>query len=800
MPQNVRECQEFLPQVYEVPKDHLQRLRERGELGEAEVTEAELERYRRVYVEQPIRLVLEVVGDPVSSTGSSHITPLPHVVILGDPGSGKSTLLQYIALVWAERPLSELPLHPIPLLIELRTYARDKQEKKCNDILSFIHSGNITCRLNQQQLHKKLKAGHAIALFDGVDEVFDPQLRDEVVTDIHRFTNDYPQVQAIVTSRWLGYKAHQLKGAEFRHFMLQDLEDEQIKAFIQCWHDLMFSEGADKTRKQERLQKAIEDSKAIRELAGNPLLLTMMAILNRNQELPRDRPELYNQASRVLLHQWDVERNLIEHRLDPMTIDYRDKQAMLRKVAYHMQSSEKGLAGNIISATDLETILTDYLKTIEVSQPRTVARLMINQLRTRNFILCYLGAESYAFVHRTFLEYFCAWEFVWQFKEAQTLTIEQLKNQVFGKHWQDETWHEVFRLISGMIDERFLGEIIEYLLTQADKSRKFINLFLAAECLLEARNRSTIKEMANSLLKYLKDLVYYYKPFEEYHNDGSRAVDGNIAYICSRAIKAIKNTWMGDVVVMNWLEKVAQSDNWVVKLEAAEAFSDWKENPERFSWLKSLLVPGINCDIQLMSLKKMAKEWSEDLEIFDLLFDCANRNYFSSNDEEVAEYGESPQQEILGIIDQYYPAHPKLKELLFEKAKLGLDCSIRAFALNKLAEQWQEDPAVFYFIKACAMNDREPYIRIIALQLLGNWKDKSEVFVFLRERTLIDPFERKDKWQTNPRKAALEEMIKNYPDNPQTLELISDRATNDPDEKVREFAKQQLAELEEQRG
>ena len=38
---------------------------------------------------------------------------------------------------------------------------------------------------------------------------------------------------------------------------------------------------------------------------------------------------------------------------------------MLRQVAYHMQASEKGLAGNLISADDLERILTDYLKTIE---------------------------------------------------------------------------------------------------------------------------------------------------------------------------------------------------------------------------------------------------------------------------------------------------------------------------------------------------------------------------------------------------------------------------------------------------
>jgi predicted NACHT family NTPase len=258
-----------------------------------------------------------------------------------------------------------------------------------------------------------LKAGNAIVMFDGLDEVFDPGKREDVITDIIRFTNDYPNVRVIVTSRVIGYKPQRLRDAEFRHFMLQDLEPEQIREFINRWHDLTFKDEVDKVRKRDRLQTAIDTSSAIRELAGNPLLLTMMAILNRNQELPRDRPELYNQASRVLLHQWDVERALVEdHRLDPKTIDYKDKQAMLRQVAYHMQANDKGLAGNLISAEDLEKILADYLKTIEISDARAIARLMIHQLRTRNFVLCFMGADYYAFVHRTFLEYSCAWEFV----------------------------------------------------------------------------------------------------------------------------------------------------------------------------------------------------------------------------------------------------------------------------------------------------------------------------------------------------------------------------------------------------
>jgi predicted NACHT family NTPase len=124
-----------------------------------------------------------------------------YIVILGDPGSGKSTLLQYIALNWARTPLNNVISQPIPLLIELRSYSRDRTSGQCKDFLEFFHKGSVICRLNQHELHEWLKAGKVLVLFDGLDEVFDPAQREEVITDIHRFTNDYPNVRVIVTSR-----------------------------------------------------------------------------------------------------------------------------------------------------------------------------------------------------------------------------------------------------------------------------------------------------------------------------------------------------------------------------------------------------------------------------------------------------------------------------------------------------------------------------------------------------------------------------------------------------------------------
>jgi hypothetical protein len=72
------------------------------------------------------------------------------------------------------------------------------------------------------------------------------------------------------------------------------------------------------------------------------------------------------------------------------------------------------------------------------------------------------------------------------------------------------------------------------------------------------------------------------------------------------------------------------------------------------------------------------------------------------------------------------------------------------------------------------------------------------VFEFLCNCALNDPFERKEDWEDKPRQLALEIIIKQYPDYPQTLPLLQDRAENDSDEKVRELAKEKLEQLERQ--
>ncbi len=178
-----------------------------------------------------------------------------------------------------------------------------------------------------------MKTGQVFVLFDGLDEIFDLNRREAVITEIIDLAQTYPHVQILITSRVIGYSPERLRSAKFRHFILQELDNKQIQQFIQRWHKFAFNCRPEGEKKYQRLQQAIQESKAIRELAGNPLLLTMMAILNRHQELPRNRAELYKQASKVLLQQWDVGREVVDAK--SLKFDYQDKQAILGKLAYH---------------------------------------------------------------------------------------------------------------------------------------------------------------------------------------------------------------------------------------------------------------------------------------------------------------------------------------------------------------------------------------------------------------------------------------------------------------------------------
>ena len=438
----------------------------------------------------------------------------PLAVILGDPGAGKSSLLRFLALDWAERPTAQ-----IPLLLALREYMADENRPK--DVLDFFHQGKRKiCELNRLRLHQHLQTGDALVMFDGLDEIIAADQRHAAITEIIAFKNKYPRSRLIVTSRSVGYDPEELGHAGFRHFTLEDFNEAQIVSFIRKWHGLALVEEKEGERAElrQRLTAAIQSSPSIRLLAGNPLLLTMMAILNRKQELPRRRASLYEEAAKVLLHAWDIEYKKMA--LPLVDADLSAKQELLRQIAYTMQSQPKqegrpdGARQDIISIQrdGLREQIIAFMAGRNAANPRRIADLLIEQLRKRDFMLCHLGNDYFAFVHRTFLEYFCASEIVMRFSKrgaAGGWSMEQLKQEVFREHWRDQSWHEVMRLIIGhdLLDPSFAEDILLDLLNQKAEDDNVSALILAADCYLEIEQKHKVERVANVLHSQLREAL-----------------------------------------------------------------------------------------------------------------------------------------------------------------------------------------------------------------------------------------------------------------------------------------------------
>jgi predicted NACHT family NTPase len=495
------------------------------------------------------------------------------------------------------------------LLVELRAYALARERGQTDDFLQFVEHGHgIPCRLDGAALWAGLEAGRVRVFFDGLDEVFDPAMREQVVNAIQLFASDFPSARIIITSRVIGYKGESLRGAGFRHFMLQELDDDQIATFLTKWHADTYrpNETAERDEKHDRLARAIADSPAIRELAGNPLLLTMAAILNRYRDLPRQRAELYEKCAELLLQQWKVEEALrADETLKPdaLAIGLREKQTILRRLAREMQGGSDGTLGNLISAARLETVIEETVRPLVKGNPVAVARALIKHLRERNFILCFAGGDSYVFVHRTFLEYFCADDLRVRFDYEKSIDADYLKRELYGRHWADESWHEVLCLLAGMIHPSTVGTILEFLLSQPDLELTYQHIFLAARCVGDVRNPDKIGPIGATVLTRLGALFSYDIPGREFEQDGiTRAhLRERVNRMRGRAIDLASSVWQGveEVkgllirAIYSWDDEdprvaavVALQRHWKHDREAMAAL-EWYAEDQRKTWAPS---------------------------------------------------------------------------------------------------------------------------------------------------------------------------------------------------------------------
>jgi HEAT repeat protein len=697
------------------------------------------------------------------------------MVLLGDPGSGKSSLARFLLLSCLTPPVPTAPdwLSPLkghlPLLIELRSYIAAVKSEHADNFLEYLHylGKSEGYALNHEELKEQLKTQPALVIFDGLDEIFDLVQREKITQEIIGFTHDYGKAKVLVTSRIVGYQGQALRTADFNEYTLQDLDSKQIQIFANGWFNLVFRDKPDEISSRiQRIQQAVEHSPAIAQLAGNPLLLTIIAIIARHQELPRERVLLYDHAVRVLCHHWDV----TGHKINDTPADFMqeaDKLDLLRRVAVRMLASDSGLQGNAIYTTDLQEEINTYLMQRWQLKPTEAARIgqgIIGQLRTRNFILCFYGVNVYGFVHRTFLEYFCALDIQHRFEKKQELSQKELV-ELFKSHHQDDVWHEILRLICGMIDAKFAGELIAAILPARNEAfQKTKDLTLAIQCLAEIADLQQIPEVAKQVLGCL--CGWFERALDRW-DVNSEVTEKSFEEKALPAIERIGKNWVGREEFLNWImipNKIIFSYSGCCCF-GRSVLALWSDKPIEQDLIA--LTQQQDSRLRYMSLDALARCFKESTK--SLLINKLSNSRDGS---------------LVWTLAQHYrdqaDTYPFLKGCLQDE-----DSDVRRVAVDALAEHCRDQADTYPLLKGCLQDEDSDVRRVGVDALAQHYRDQADTYPLLKGCLQNE--------HSDVRRAAVKALAEHYRDQADTYPLLKGCLQNEHSD-VRRAAVDALAQ------
>lgn len=460
------------------------------------------------------------------------------LVILGDPGSGKTTLASWLTLVSAKAliaagesltvPLSQvdpealdeeetisLGLTRLPVLVRVADYAEArKNAKESNNpipsLTEFLgrhgwkgempkwHRGHpkaekpIDPDCINTLIHDALKAGKALIILDGLDEIPHSAMREDIVREVDSFSKDWvrkhqtifvqgrnqneiflqvlnftadqPGNRLVITSRIAGYHQAPLDNSN-AHVTVEPMNLRAVEKFISNWmkavHQSLTGGNQDSleavARNTRQFLEKFNDPHytGARELATNPLLCSLLATIFFDQgDLPQRRVELYKQAIDRLFDIWLSRGQQGELHEDEMF-------AILEPIAEYIHGRE---STGVVQDTLLENLALQYLAEYydEGSKPspktrKTVKRLM-HLVSEDVGLLAERGDKAYGFLHLTFQEYLA----------ARSLLRDPAKAAVrIAEHLSDARWREVIRLALGEASRTHqLMDLVEALLEQ----------------------------------------------------------------------------------------------------------------------------------------------------------------------------------------------------------------------------------------------------------------------------------------------------------------------------------------------
>ena len=712
-----------------------------------------------------------------------------HLVILGDPGAGKSCLARYVALSLLEglgrrqdqaanspRPWIATLAGRLPFVLELRRFLIWEAKDGEGGFIGYLHhlGSDHGFGLNKADLDRHLRSAPSLVSFDGLDEVIDPRKRDDIAEAIVGFARTYSAARVIVTSRIAGFDQRPFvkRTSAFVVVTLDDLDLQQIETFSNTWFGLTLRADREQAEtRHKHLVQSVRERPQLRTLAGNPLLLTVIALIARRQELPAARASLYEHALQIFCHQWDFEDKKLELPTDsPLNdLDLDDKLTVLRRIAWSMLQGE-GLRANIIEKAELEKVIRSYFEAEWWPNDRAMCRRgageMIRVLEQRNYVICQQGAELFGFIHRTFLEYLCAAQILWRIEKDRDLSVADMCQLYVVPHCEDDSWREVIGLLAAQLQPRdaitLVGALLRHPIKrwgQRLRDEAAPSLTLAIGCLGERRRRD------QRHFEALKQTVVEYS-----REDRDPAVRGAANWALGR------NFPSDPAIRVLLMERAAKDPHPEARHAATSALGQQlTSDPELRLLLLEAASNKEDAHMRAAAMDSLGEYTAADSEIRSVLLEGTK-----DDDGEV-------RRAAIWPLAEHLASDREIRSLLFDQATKSDDATVRHAAVWALREKAASDADVRLLLIERSVTDSAPEVRQVAIWALGR-RAASETEV----RSLLIELATNDH-DSDVRAAAMDALGEHAASDPEIQLLLMDWAKDD-DVGVREAAVAALGE------